>query len=270
MMPPIPVALLGIGLGRESEFEVMASLYGYFDESGKFLDHPIVVFAGFVDGFQPWYEFYGKWNQWLRHYEITALHAAEALRHSQPYGKMKAGSPEDRTSDILPFVREITSGIELAVLAAVDVRAYKTAHSLIHQKYGVDPHYFAFNLAVRQMLTHFEIPKKHTFGLICDEDEEKAIRCYGLLKKLKREYPEVRDRVKNICFGDDIEHPQLQAADLFSYITRLEAQRQFAQKDHPYKDLKGAFEYLAPDTGRHLHFVGGYYGAEELANFEGF
>ena len=61
----------------------MASLYGYFDESGKFLDHPIVVFAGFVDGFQPWYEFYGKWNQWLRRYKIQALHAAEALRHSQ-------------------------------------------------------------------------------------------------------------------------------------------------------------------------------------------
>jgi hypothetical protein len=44
----------------------MASLYAYFDESGKFKDHKIVSFCGFVADFQQSEAFAGDWRYLLR------------------------------------------------------------------------------------------------------------------------------------------------------------------------------------------------------------
>jgi hypothetical protein len=68
---------------------VMASLYAYFDESGTEKQHEIVSFSGLVDSFKSWLAFGDEWARLLREYRLTELHAAEALRHSQPYGTMK-------------------------------------------------------------------------------------------------------------------------------------------------------------------------------------
>ncbi|MFI5086985.1 MAG: DUF3800 domain-containing protein [Terriglobales bacterium] len=244
----------------------MAHLYAYFDESGTEAEHPIVSLCGFIDGFQPWVEFYGKWNQLLRQYEIPALHAVRALRFTQQYGTMKPGSPEERIKEILPFIHEITNGLEMGISIAVDVNAYKSIREL-HGVYGRDPFYFAFYVAVITILRHFEIPRRYQVGLIFDEEEAKAIQCYKFLTKLKQTYPEVKERIVSICFSDDKAHPQLQAADLFAYITRLEALSRFVGKAYQFRELFLAFQKVSPETGRHLHFAGGFYEEQALSDF---
>jgi hypothetical protein len=160
------------------EYRALAYLYAYCDESGKYKEHPIVTFSALVDGMERWRALTERWIALLRLYEIPALHAVRALRHSQPLGKFgKCSTAEERASQIAPFISEITSGLALAISISVDVRAYERTRA-IHKLYGEDPHYFAFFMAINMMLTYFAIPKPYTIGLILDDEEKKAMRCY--------------------------------------------------------------------------------------------
>jgi uncharacterized protein DUF3800 len=111
------------------ERNFVAHLFAYFDESGKYKDHPVITFSGFVAGFQQWQNFQDKWNGLLREYKIDAVHTSKAIRYSRPYGNMKAcRTAEDRAKDILPFIREIREGIELGIYFAVDVKETLNKH----------------------------------------------------------------------------------------------------------------------------------------------
>jgi hypothetical protein len=267
------LATLGIcqnGVGspyipEPEEEPIVTALYAYFDESGHYGQHPYVIFAGLVSGFQPWTESQNQWLKELRAAGLTAWDTKLALRHSQPYGNLKRSNPEQRLSEVLPFVRAITDYIELGVSVAVDVVAYKKAPQRLRRKYGPDPHYFAFEQAIRYILNHWQIPRKYSIGLICDDHEVRAMRCYKLLRTLKRRHLEIRQRITSICFSDDKDNFPLQSADLFAHVARLEAESRFRGKPNPYNDsLKRAFEYVNPATGAHLHFEGGVFGDEEL------
>src|SRR5712691_1074398 len=104
---------------------VMASLYAYFDESGTEHQHQIVVFNALVDTMDSWRAFGNGWARLLRQYHLSEIHATDVLRYSLPYGTMKPGTAEDRARDVLPFVRAITDGLELGIVSAVKVSAYK-------------------------------------------------------------------------------------------------------------------------------------------------
>jgi hypothetical protein len=244
----------------------MAHLYAYCDESGKQEEHPVVVFNGVVDAFEPWRKFGDDWARLLREYELTAFHANEAVRHSQPYGTMRPGTAEQRSKDVLPFLKAIIQGIEFGIIAAVDVKAYAAAHPLLRKKFGDDPHYFAFYLAVSEILRHWGIPRNLAIGLCLDDDEKKAIPCYQFYRKMRMSNADARRRITSICFSDDKVSPQIQAADLLCYITRVETERRFFGKEYPYRNL---FEELnAPPSAEHrIRFTGGFYTHEELSEY---
>jgi hypothetical protein len=161
----------------EKEFTFVSHLYAYCDESGKDHEHDVVVFNALVGDFRSWERLSESWTEVLRRYRLKNFHAKEALRYSQPYGAMKPGPPEERAKDVLPFVRAIVEGIELVVIAAIDVRAYKlpTLHK-IRLNISEDPHYFAFYVAISQILQHPRIPRDYTIGMVLDDDEAKAIQ----------------------------------------------------------------------------------------------
>ena len=65
---------------------------------------------------------------------------------------------------------------------------------------------------------------------------------------------------------DDMQSPQGQAADLFTYLCRVEAERKFLGKEHPYPALSDVFN--TPTTGKErLELAGGYYGESALREF---
>ena len=146
-----------------------------------------------------------------------------------------------------------------------DAEAYSRVQEL-HREFTKDPHYFAFFMVVNNLLTHISIPRKLTVGLIFDDDQEKAMRSYRLLKRLKQQIPEVRSRVTSICFSDDRDAPQVQAADLFTHLSRLEAMRIFAGVSYPYESLFHAFGAVMP-TGEHLCMDARFFSEEVLRTF---
>jgi len=253
----------------ERECNFVARLYAYFDESGKHGDHPIVAFSGFIDGMQGWQDFQRTWDKLLRENQIPEFHTSKAIRYSRPFGIMKPGKPEDRAKDLLPFVKAITEGLELGISFAVDVNAFKSPRfQPLRESFGGDPHYFAFFISINAILSYYGIPKDFTVSLILDDEEEKAHECYRLLKKMKLANEEIRKRIVSICFSDDRQAAPLQASDLFAYITRKEALRRFAGKEYPYRVLHSAFSDVSKETGNHLHFVSGFYDAEEIAKYQ--
>lgn len=247
------------------EESVMAHLYGYFDESGKHADSRVVSFGGFIDGFDKWRAFTGRWVQLLREHQISEFRAAKALRHSQPFGNFPKCTAEERAAQIEPFIREIAGGLSLAVSIAVDVRAYRRVKEL-HREFSTDPHYFAFFCMLSLILQYFGIPKAHTIGLIFDDEQRTAVRCYRLLSKLKARIPEVRQLITSICFSDDKDTPQVQAADLFAYLSRAEAARIFTDKPHPYQSLFTSFGQVMAN-GQHLCMHAQFFSEDALRAF---
>ena len=244
----------------------MAHLYCHLDESGKHTEHPFVSFSGFVDGFEAWRAFQIRWDYWLKFYGLEEFHTVEALRYSQPYGKMQPGTPQDRIKDVLPFVKEIAFGLSLGIAMVVNVEDYRQAGEVFHRNFGIDPHYFAFARAVNEILVYPPIPKEYEIGLILDDEEAKAMECYRLLKKIKLSNEQVRKRVTSICFSSDRGSIPVQASDLFAYVTRLEAKRRFMGTEYVYRPLFEAFREVSTE-GRHLHFIGHFYNAELLAQY---
>ena len=245
---------------------VMASLYAYFDESGTERQHQIVSFSGLVDSFKSWLAFGDEWARLLREYKLSEFHAGEALRHSQPYGTMKAGTADERSRDVLPFVRLICEHVELGIVSAVKVVSdYKAAHPRLRQSFGTDPVYFAFHHAIFGILNHWGSMQQYDVGLILDDEEAKAIECYRLLKKMKLANPEVRKRVTSICFTDDKTSVQDQAADLFCYLSRIDNEQAFLGKRHPFDALCKPLRFKYPD--RRLTTSGGLFEKDYLARF---
>ena len=62
-------------------------------------------------------------------------------------------------------------------------------------------------------------------AVICDDEDRYSIECYKLFSKLRRNDQSVRKRIISFGFGDDEYFVQLQAADLFAYVSRAEAAR---------------------------------------------
>jgi hypothetical protein len=177
---------------------------------------------------------------------------------------MEKGDAQKRIEDILPFVRAIRDELELAVIFAVDVNAYKTAPSIVREAFGDKLDYFAFYETIVRILKHFALPKNYEVALVHDENDEQSVRFYQMLRKMKLEIPEVKERITSICFCNDVAHPALQAADLIACVSRKEADRRFFGKDYEFKALFDEFESVAPN-GKHLNFVGGFFGEESLA-----
>ena len=246
----------------------MSHLYAYCDESGKDHEHDIVVFNALMAGFESWERLSKAWTELLRCYQLEDFHAKFAFRHSQHYGTMKSGTAEDRTRDIFPFVRAIVECIELGIITAVDVRAYKlpTLHK-IRLNISEDPHYFAFYVAISQIMQHRQIPKDYTVGLVLDEDEAKAMPIYKFLLRMKKANEEAKRRISAICFMDDSQSPQLQAVDLFTYLCRLRGEQMFLKKDNPYASLSNAFEPSGSTGKETLHICGGLYGEPQLRDY---
>jgi Protein of unknown function (DUF3800) len=251
-------------LGLHQEKLYVAALFAYFDESGKFHDHSVVSVCGFVDTAEHWTHFSLDWKYWLRRSGLACLHAKKALRHSQPLSKkLPAFEPIPRSNAIAPFIRTIKQNLVFGVGVAVHVAAFQAAPSRMTEAFSGDPQYLAFTKAIYITLDHFP-DEKTSVALICDDDQEKALSVYRLLMRMKSADPKIKKRIPSICFGDDCEYPSLQAADLFSYLLRLEAERTFHGKQNPYAALDA--EMRIREEGQRITVKGGLWGTEEFAD----
>ena len=213
----------------------MAFLTGYFDESGKREQNSVVSFCGLVNS--DWGEFDREWNSLLRRKGLSALHIAKDALKATP----------TQVALYQQFIQVILRTVEQAFAVAVDVKAFDGMHRAVKSALGDDPHYMAIATVLLDVIKYATVlPESLTMDVICDEDENKACGMYEAYRKYRNRNPESRNVLKSVAFADDSHYPQLQAADLFSWVTRAEAEHRFFGKPFGLRDLYREFNLKIP------------------------
>jgi len=219
----------------------MASLYGYFDESGKSHDHDVVVFSGFVATHDAWEDLSDEWRRLLLQSNLSELHFKQQ---------------KHRTSLLKKFIRAIKLHIEFGISVAVKVSAFEALPEEI--KIGIggpkrDPHYLAFKMVLFAIVRKMIREPGSTINFVCDEDEGTTMFCYHSYKLIKRQFKDMREQLVSFSVADDKHFPQLQASDLMAALTRLKAESALLNKEDP---ALGLFDYLAlQEENNRLAFI---------------
>jgi hypothetical protein len=234
---------------------LMAYFTGYFDESGKFQQHEIVSFCGFLDS--NWADFEDNWNYLLRKHRIPYLHLSKRV--------LKATTKELRMYG--EFIQTIKRYVEHGFAYAVDVTAFNSLHRAIKRFAKDDPHYWAFHGVLRDVIKYASALPNPSVAVVCDDEPSKACQCYTMFDRMRQDVkqPENRRVLKSIAFADDEFYPQLQAADLFSWVSRAEAMYRFRKATFPLRDLYREF-VIADETK--IQFTSPFWDAEHLKEVE--
>jgi len=135
---------------------------------------------------------------------------------------------DQRTDALLPFADCINKYIEIGILEAWDVKGYASLPLDVRIRLGgsPDPHYLAF---VRVILeTVARLREKDTIGIVFDDDLLKAWDGYLHYRAVCKTLPEMKKRCSSITFARDEDYPALQAADMVTFLARLEANSRFS------------------------------------------
>jgi hypothetical protein len=224
----------------------MAIIYGYFDESGKHKDHPVVTFSGVCATEFKIPAFNDAWRSLLRQYGLKSLHMKEASRLSRKVGpRMPQGQTASERIDALkPFADCINEHLELGLIEAWDVKGFNALSEEARRKLGSpdDPYYLAFVRAVTELVEYVQGDDR--IALVCDDDTDTAWDCYRHYRGIKRADPDVRIKTVSLAFADDESFPALQAADLVAYLSRREARRLFYGDAYDFPRL---YNYLTKE-----------------------
>lgn len=243
----------------------MASFYGYFDESGKYKDHKVVSFCGLCASISRSTALDQDWNYWLRHFGLSALTMKRALNHRVNLSTRVAHKGINaRTNVLLNFVECIMKHAELIIGIAIDVPAFEWLSPETKRLLGKDPQYMAFSRAISDMTKY--IPNGSHGSIICDDEEQFGVHSFKLYCKLRRHPKALWGKLTSISFANDDAYPMLQAADMISSITRLEARRRYMGETYEYEQLFEAMN--KPHAGGPI-FSGGFFGKDELRGLAG-
>jgi hypothetical protein len=237
----------------------------YVDESGKFKDHSVISLCGFAGSIRQIETFDGGWKSLLRRNGMSSLTMKKAARFTQPLGsKNKATGLEARTTALLPFIECMRDNMEVAVQVAVDIGAFNSLSTHYHPRLGGEPYYLAFQKLLGELLRHYSQPAEDVrISLVCDEEQHYSIRCYDILARLRAKYKDYKRALVSISFADDEFFTVLQAADVFAYLTRREAQMHFA--GGPSYEYGLLYHHLtSANTRGNLAVLGGLYNEAKL------
>jgi len=207
---------------------ILAHVHLFCDESGKVHNSPAISFCGYLGNGDQWSKFRDDWSALRRSLQVPPIHMKAIMRPEldEEWTKVKQrwGSDwESKRDSMLADLAEIICGHKLvSVGATVDCDAFKTLN-IPKARAGVynDPHYLAFQWVVLRSLEKVEWGTSDALlGLLLDDDEEKAMSCYALLRSLKKQHPESKKRISSICFVNDEVYPGVQAADVLAFESR--------------------------------------------------
>lgn len=233
---------------------LVAYLNGYFDESGKSAKDKVVSFCGFADS--DWDLFASKWSKLLRRYRLPALHLSK--------DKLKATAKN--LSMYREFIKVIKQSIECGFGCAVDVPSFTTIHkSVASELGGSDPQFLAFITVLKMLKEYTRVSRDPSISIICDDDREKACNTYKLYMRAKQRYNESARIFVGIGFADDVHYMQLQAADLFSWITRAEALHRYHGESYSLRELFGELNTSGPDV--QLKFQAKFWDQEQISDY---
>jgi len=229
----------------------MAFLTGYFDESGKHDKTRIVSFCGLVNA--DWSGFEAEWAALLRRYQMPALHV----------GAKRVSS--DELDMYRRFIQVILRTVEHGFAIAVDGETFASTTTL-HGAFTNDPHYAAFSTVLLDLTKFASVLPEPSIALVCDDDPKKACDIYGLFSRYRQRNVESWKVLRSIAFADDRFYMQLQAADLFAWVTRFEAAHRFCGEPFTLRELHSEFNLQFP--ARVFQPTSGFWDADSLRRYE--
>ena len=228
---------------------LVVALEAFFDESGKFHSGPVVSLAcvvgnsGDLDAFNP------AWGSALVRADLACLAAKEAFLTNKPLSsRIPAQTVSERIETLKPFIEAIQQHLQIGVIAVFDVKAYEAASKKVRHHFGLstkDPIYAAFLRIVLELVGTVKHPQEG-IGMVCDDEEQTAEPFYRYWRRLKKIDPKARKHLACLTFADDEVFPALQAADLLSSLSRLEARRIFFGEEYDWKPMHDSLVTTAP------------------------
>lgn len=226
----------------------MAVIHGFFDESGKQADHPVVAFSG-VCAYQPQLEsFNNTWNKLLTHFDLKSFHMRDLAQFRRAFSSkmLSASHAADRLELLKPFADCINDHLQIGLISAWDVEGFKSMSKQTKVELGSvdDAHIIAYTRCLMEIVDRTKGTDK--ISVVCDHDQGTALKCLGHFNGTRNANDEMREKLIMLSFAIDEYFPALQAADMVAWLSRLEAMRRFYRQDYAFSPL---LEYLVTERG---------------------
>ncbi|MGA8809751.1 MAG: DUF3800 domain-containing protein [Thermoanaerobaculia bacterium] len=233
----------------------------YFDESGKWRQQDFICLAGFIGDESHLESLCKTWGLLLNKHQIPLVHTTDLMSDQPPYHLRKWENGEKRQV-VTDFAAAIGKNIIRGVTVGLDAKAYRDLPKDTRNAIG-DPFTFCFSRVMRLVIeTLVEWEWKEPIGLIFDDDQHTAMKCYSLFCKIKQYDPRSVPLFCSITFADDRVFYPLQAADMIAYATARERRRGAAAWDESGWFRKILIASDDPFYGR--QYVSEYWDAEGL------
>jgi hypothetical protein len=216
----------------------VAIFHSYWDESGKKGDSSVVTFCSLCLPSSKIAAFEADWQNLLHTIGVTHLHMVKASRLSRNYGKLpRHQTPSERMKALEPFAGCVNQYFEIGVMIAIEVAAFHSLSTTARKALGSpnDPYYIAFMRGNLHLVRYLQDDDR--FSLVCDDDVETALSCFGFYRAMQKSWPEAQKKMIAISFADDKYFPALQAADMLAFLFRCEAKYQLYRDGYLWRSL---------------------------------
>jgi hypothetical protein len=176
---------------------------------------PELVAYGTVAAPSPqWYAFHNKWDEMLEAAGLDYIRMAEAMcfdgefqKKSRDWGASREVEREKLLLSAIKLIKEhLNTGavtIDFVGIRERAIRAKKATN---------------FGALIQQLLNF--TPPFSTMALMCDDEQDVAMEYYYFLNRFKRQNQSIAFRLGGICFINDKNLYQLQAADIVAWVYR--------------------------------------------------
>jgi hypothetical protein len=220
----------------ELRFYVASNHWLCLDGGGKWREHKYVAFCGYLADVEQFEQFSADWKRELQAANLTALHASEAMAwEGDDWAKFYREWGEDRDlkrqalfERFIDVIRRHPSLTAIGMTADSNGLRVKSANSS-------RPDLMLFERVVKIAMGRIE--STQNLSIFCDWEDGFDEMCLRLLRKLRIQGVVDARRVVLLAFGDDQAYPELQAADLFAYLSCRETQRHGERSQDPVDPL---------------------------------
>lgn len=131
-------------------------------------------------------------------------------------------------------------------MVAIEVTAFKSLSEKARRTLGSpdDPYYVSFMRGNLHLIRCLKDDDR--LCLVCDDDLETALLCYGFYRAIRNSWPEAQKKLIALSFADDKYFPAMQAADMLAFLFRCEANQALYQDTYQWRRL---FNVLTGDRG---------------------
>lgn len=226
--------LAGLVHPRDGHPKVLAVIQGYIDETGIHQGSKLCVICGFFGGQGQWRRFEQDWLKALVRYNVPLekFHALDLINRRKFFFQWS----DDQYNGLMALlIRAVTAYKIHPVTNAIDVDAFNSFPEINRRFFtGAElrdgrlrssgcpnrPYFVPFQKCVKRIASYAPIGgRAHFFCGLDSVFGKYATSLYRILRTAKTLDSEFKDRLGDIAFPLAKETPQLQAADLLTYLT---------------------------------------------------